>query len=380
MHTLTSRQPYLDWLRILAIAGVLFFHSAMPYVAEWGWHLKNNQLSNLLMEFNFWLSRFRMPLLFFISGAVTCVMLQKRTGKGFIGLRFRRLFIPVLAGVLIVVPPQVYLERVYNGYTGNFFDFYPTLFTSGPYPAGNFSWHHLWFIVYLFIYDVAFTPFFTWLIRSRAKHWFNQLFSWLTTGRRIYLLMLPGVLIHTFLAGKFPGTNDLIHDYCFFFYWLFFLLVGFLCMCAPALMDCLERDRRLSLAIAFASIVCINYFRWNDLEDAIQTRFYWALYPVMAYMWVFALVGYGKRYLNRPHKSLGYLNQMVYPFYIVHQTVIVILTFYVIQTTDTIWMKYCFTVLLTLAISITLIHVFIRPFKAGRWLFGMKDQTTNKPA
>lgn len=104
MQTQTARQAYLDWLRILAIPGVLFFHSAMPYVAEWGWHLKNNQTSNLLMEFNFWLSRFRMPLLLFISGAVTWFMLRKRSGTAFIGLRFRRLFILLTGFIRICYP------------------------------------------------------------------------------------------------------------------------------------------------------------------------------------------------------------------------------------------------------------------------------------
>src|SRR5882762_4508671 len=75
-----DRQAYLDWLRILAILGVLLFHSAMAFVADWGWHIKNKETSNLLLEFNFWLHNFRMPLLFFISGTVSYFMLQKRTG------------------------------------------------------------------------------------------------------------------------------------------------------------------------------------------------------------------------------------------------------------------------------------------------------------
>jgi len=97
-------------------------------------------------------------------------------------------------------------------------------------------------------------------------------------------------------------------------------------------------------------------------------------------MWVFALIGYGKKYLNRRHAVLPYLNQAVYPFYILHQTVIVILTFYVIRTTDTILLKYGFTVLLTFFISIILIHVFIRPFRLSRWLFGMKNTELKHPA
>ncbi|MGN6418019.1 MAG: acyltransferase family protein [Pseudobacter sp.] len=379
MQIHSSRQAWLDWLRILAILGVLFFHSAMPYVAEWGWHLKNKETSNLLMELNFWLSRFRMPLLFFVSGAVAWFILQKNSGAAFIALRFKRLFIPLVAGILIVVPPQVYLERVSQGYTGSFWDFYPSIFRFEPYPSGNFSWHHLWFIVYLFLYDVLFTPFFTWLIRKSKDAGSILFFDRLSQGAWVYLLILPGTLIFTFLAPLFPGTNDLIHDYCNFFYWLCFLLVGFVCMCFPALTGSLERNRRFSLALAFVSIVLINYFRWNGLDDDITSPFYTALYAFTAYLWVFTLVGYGKKYLNRPHPSLRYLNQTVYPFYILHQTVIVILTFYVIRTTDTILLKYGFTVLLTFLISIILIHVFIRPFGFSRWLFGMKNTTLKQP-
>lgn len=378
MQTQTARQAYLDWLRILAIIGVLFFHSAMPYVAEWGWHLKNNQTSNLLLEFNFWLSRFRMPLLFFISGTVTWFMLQKRSSGSFIALRFRRLFIPLVAGILIVVPPQVYLERVSQGYTGNYWQFYLSIFKFEAYPKGNFSWHHLWFIVYLFVYDVIFAPVFSWMVRNHQRAGLLKVFNWLASGPKVYLLAVPGILLYAMFAREYPNTNDLIHDYCYFFYWLFFLLVGFICICFPSLMDSLERNRRISLALAFASIIFINYFRWNSLDDDIHSKFYTAVYPFMAYIWVFALVGYGKRYLNRSHHSLQYLNQAVYPFYILHQTVIVILTFYVIRTTDTILMKYLFTVLLTFAISIILIHVFIRPFRLSRWLFGMKDTNSKQ--
>src|SRR4030095_14461870 len=140
-----SRQAYLDWLRIMAIVGVLFFHSAMHYGAEREWHIKNNEPSHMLMECNFFLHQFRMPLLFFISGTVTYFMLQKRSSGSFIGLRFRRLLVPLIFGMLVIVPPQVYMERLTQGFNRSFADFYPSIFTTGSYPAGNMSWHHLWF-------------------------------------------------------------------------------------------------------------------------------------------------------------------------------------------------------------------------------------------
>lgn len=383
----SSRQPYLDWLRFFAILGVLFFHAAMAFVAEWSWHIKNKETSKLLLEFNFWLSRFRMPLLFFISGTVSYFMVQKKSAGSFIKLRFRRLLIPLLFGIIVIVPPQVYLERVSQGYTGNYFSFYSKVFEFIPYPKGNFSWHHLWFILYLFLYDIVFAPVFKYCTGEKGKH-FLQKIDFIAQRKRIYLLSIPGIAIYTSLSLHYPGTNDLIHDWCNLFYWLQFLLIGFLCIANPLLMDSLERNRRCSFAIAFLSIVVINYFRWNNAEpfDNIQnwqtdwrTYAYLSLYPVTAWAWVMMAVGYGKKHLNRKHKALDYINQAVYPFYILHQTVIVILVFYVVQVPETIGMKYIFTVMLTLAMSLSIIHLFIRPNNIARFLFGMKPKPKALP-
>jgi hypothetical protein len=381
-----QRQSYLDWLRIAAIGGVLLFHSAMPYVSEWTWHIKNKETSNLLMEMNEWSHLFRMPLLFFISGTVSYYMLQRRTGGSFIGLRFTRLFIPLLFGMLVLIPPQVYMERLTQGFKGNFWQFYPSIFTTGPYPKGNLSWHHLWFILYLLVYDIIFAPVFVWLISEKAKPFLKKV-QWLAADKRIYLLTLPAIIIYTSMALQFPETNNLVQDYCYFLYWLCFLLVGFLCIANGSLMDSIERNRRFSFSIAFLSIIIINYFRWNDLEpwdllnnwrEDYRTYAFFALKPICAWAWVLTAIGYGKRYLNKSHPALSYINQAVYPFYILHQTIIVILSWYIVQVNETVWMKYLFTVLFTFFLSMGIFHLFIRPFSIPRLLFGMKTKPDKK--
>src|ERR1700744_2932176 len=55
----SQRQTYLDWLRIISIAGVLLFHSAMPYDAYDWWHIKNKETSHLFMEFVFFMHLWR---------------------------------------------------------------------------------------------------------------------------------------------------------------------------------------------------------------------------------------------------------------------------------------------------------------------------------
>lgn len=369
-----SRQVYLDWLRIFAILGVLFFHAAMPFAAEEWWHIKNKETSNVLLEFNFWLSRFRMPLLFFISGAVSFYMMQKRSALSFIGLRFRRLFIPLFFAMLVIVPPQVYMERVSQGFTGSFIDFYPSIFNFEPYPKGNTSWHHLWFIAYLFVYDLVAAPLFVWMMSAKGKR-FAQKLGWLANGKRIYLLIIPSIIVYTLLMPKFPQTNDLIHDYAYLPYWFLFLLMGFVCISNASLMDSLERNRRASLTIALLLLVVMNYLRWNDKEPETLNGFaylYLSMYPALAWFWLMAITGYGKKYLNKRTSLSEYSTQAVYPFYIVHQTVIVILAFYVVQANDDVFTKYLFLSFTSLFLTVAICHLLIQPYNVTRFLFGMK--------
>lgn len=380
MQELNERQPYLDWLRILSVSGVLFFHAAMPFVPEWEWHIKNEETSRLLLEFNFWLSRFRMPLLFFISGTVSYYMLLRKSGRAFVGLRFRRLLLPLLFAMLVIVPPQVYMERLNQGYTGSFFSFYPSIFTTGPYPEGNMSWHHLWFIAYLFVYDVVCAPLFVWLMRGRGQRYLLVV-ARAAKGKRVYLFALPGILLYAALYFRFPETNDLVNDWGRLVYWLCFLLAGFLFIACPSLMESLRRNRRFSLGLAVLSFLVITSIRWNDREpwnviadwkEHPLTYAYIGLWGCTAWAWLFAAVGYGREYLNKKHRALNYINQAVYPFYILHQTIIVIIVYYVVKTTDTVGMKYFFTAGLSFFLSVMIYHLFIRPWAIMRFLFGMK--------
>jgi hypothetical protein len=381
----TQRQTYLDWLRIISIAGVLFFHSAMPYTAYDWWHIKNKETSHLVMEVVFFMHLVRMPLLFFISGTVSYYMMQRRSSLNFIGLRFRRLFIPLLVGMFIIVPPQIYMERLNNGFHGSVWDFYKTTFNFIPYPKGNFSWHHLWFIAYLFLYDLLLAPVFAWMVSPKSENFKAQL-SALAKNKLVYLLTLPSIVWYALLSNKHPETGDLVHDWCYFVYWLFFLLAGFICIIQPKLMDSLERNRHFALTIGFLGLMLVNYMRWNKFDpfysgspDDLSVILSTALRPVIAWGWLLALVGYGKKYLNRPHKSLNYLNQAVYPFYIVHQTVIVCISYYIVELRDDILSKYLFTVVVTFFVSMGIYHLLIKPYALTRFLFGMKPKIEVKP-
>lgn len=151
-----ERQYYIDWLRILLIISVFLFHIGMIF-NTWDWHIKNDQqYGGMLRNVMTFLHNWRMPLLFLLSGAGTYFALGKRTPGEYLYERFKRLFIPLLAGIFLLVPVQVYIEKA--SAFGSLPDFYLHMF-EGIYPEGNFSWHHLWFIAYLFVIALFISPF-----------------------------------------------------------------------------------------------------------------------------------------------------------------------------------------------------------------------------
>jgi len=145
-------------------------------------------------------------------------------------------------------------------------------------------------------------------------------------------------------------------------------------------MDSLERNRRTSFLLAFTSIFLINYFRWNNPGPEPDWGADWrsyahlSLFPFTAWTWIFTFIGYAKRYLNKKHRIQNYINEAVYPFYILHQTVIVIVVFYVIRTNEPVLNKFIFTFITSFALVVCIYHLFIRPYAVTRFLFGMKPK------
>ena len=108
--------------------------------------------------------RLRMPLLFVIAGAGMWFALGNRNGGGMVRERSLRLLLPLVAGMLLIVPPQIYFERLFRGqWDGGYLSFFfERVLQLQPYPQGDFSWHHLWFVAYLYVYVFLLLPLLLW--------------------------------------------------------------------------------------------------------------------------------------------------------------------------------------------------------------------------
>ncbi len=376
---MTSERRYdLDWLRLVAIIILLFYHTGMLF-NPWEWHIKNNDTSESFRYWMIWLQYWRMPLLLFISGAGTYMAISKRTSEQFAFERFKRLFIPLVFGMFVIVPPQIYYENI-NDYK-SYSDFYKTVFDFIPYPEGSFSWHHLWFICYLFFFSLIALPVLKFLCSERSNVFSEKAGRILSSPAGI--LFVPSIIIlisQVLLLPYFPEqTHGLIDDWAFFVFYFLFFLFGMVCYSNINLWNSIGKNRKhLLMAAVFILIPFYGvYFHFRGIVtlpwdiETVETIFR-GIAIFVSWFWVITVIAFGQYYLNRPHPWLRYFNEGLYPFYILHQTAIIAIGYYICQLPWTISTKFWIVSLLTL-VSCILVFVFlIRPFNAMRFLFGMK--------
>ena len=261
-----TRRNDFDALRALAVLALLVYHSARPF--DLGvWHVKDRTLSVAIEVFGQLLTPWRLPLLFMISGAATWHALRTRSVGAYARDRFLRLMVPLAFGMVVIVPPQVYVERLSHGmphrqspidFTGSYLEFQRVAF-SGVYPQGNFSWHHLWFLVYLFVISLAALPLLRWLRTPAGERHRQRLIGVLATPVGVFLPALLIVAIHVALRGRFPSTHALVGDWWNLAHYAVMFVLGYVVVADARFRVAVERVRHVAalawIAIAIARIV-----------------------------------------------------------------------------------------------------------------------------
>lgn len=361
-----ERRFDIDWLRIFLIFSVFLYHIGM-FFNGWDWHLKNNVRVTSIHPLMTFLHYWRMPMLFFISGVGTYFALGTRGTWRYVGERHKRLFIPLVLGILILVAPQVYLERA-DQYK-NYLDFYPHFF-EGSYPKGNFSWHHLWFICYLLIYSMLALPFFL-LMRKHGARVYPFFEKVLKIKGGFALLFLPVLASQIILLPHFPNeTHDLTHDWAHFTFGFFFFIYGFVLLSDKRLVDCIFQQRHINLALGI--LTSLAMFHVTPLFAAEGTRHIsWELNRMlMSWFLPLAVFGYAQKYLNFDNKWRKYLNEAIYPVYLLHQPIILIIGYQLMNLQLGVLTKVLI-MLGSASVMVFLIYMLVWRFNALRFIFGM---------
>ncbi len=376
MNSSTStRLYYLDWLRVLAFGLLIIFHCAMPFV-EFGWEIKNKEHSIPLSRLILWLHQWRLPLLFFIAGVGSYFSLVKRSGISFLGERFVRLFIPLWFAILFTTPIQVYFEKMQGGLIHmSYAEYYPSVWNFVLYPQGSITWSHLWFVAYLFVFTILLWPVFMILkiramaqAKQRIDHFFKS---------PVTIFMLVAVLIWLYfkLYIRWPEQGSLVDDWFLFLFSMTLFLFGYLLASLPSFWQTCENYRWHFLGMAAVCIVWLYKDYWWALqfpkkqEDVYE---YGILNAIHIWTIILAALGFARKHLNFSNPFLKYTTPAVYPFYILHQTIIVASGYYVVQWPLPIAVKLLILIVICFGGVFVLYHFVIKNFILTRILYGLK--------
>jgi peptidoglycan/LPS O-acetylase OafA/YrhL len=364
--TQNTRYEFLDWLRVIAIFVLLFFHTGMLFVG-WGWHIQNAETIPSLQWPMDLAHRLRMPLLFVIAGAGLWFALQRRTGAALVRERTLRLLVPAVIGMFLIVPPQVFVERIAHGqWSGGYLDFMTQrVFQFQPYSAGDFSWHHLWFIIYLYVYVLLLAPLLLWWRRAKPV---------IRPGAWIYALALPLGLNEALLKPLFPETHNLVSDWYIFIHYLLLTVYGFVLASTQGAWAWLADRRRWSLAFGLTVLVGLLALFEGGVV-AHDTTADHVLANLFTWFTLLAFLGYGRRHLSFGNSLLSWARDASYPVYILHQTVIIVIAYTVIQQPWRPWTKYWVVLGATLVTCVLLYEFLLRRFAVLRIAFGIKTHS-----
>ncbi len=386
MQTDTRRYD-VDWLRVFATYLLFFFHVAKAFDVSPFYHIKNTELSlgldALTMSIHFW----HMPLFFALAGWAAHASLSRRGSEGFMQERVRRLLVPFALGVIFLCPPIKYFELKsgfslgISGYVEfeepfreTFLEFLPTFFTN----LDRFTWSHLWFLIYLFTFTMLYRGFFVRLLAQPER--FAQ-----ASSSRLYLPLVPLVLIQITLRLVWPGGQNLINDWANFAFYSTFFILGFLWARNPVWDGVIDREWKRAGAISAVSYGLMLWFWiaragkvWPEepsLTAVLQLLPVLALTAVAGYCTIVAMIGFARKHLCFGGVALGYLAESALPIYVLHQSAIVLPGYFLLQLPLPPAVKFPLVLVTAVVLAMAVYHFLIRPAPAVRPAFGMKAST-----
>lgn len=384
----STRFHALDALRVIAFGVLILYHIGMYYVLEWGWHIKSEQPQAWLQDVMILTNQWRMSLLFLISSMVLTALLTRiepqpllflKWSGVLIAQRTQRLLIPLLFGMFVIVAPQVYIEWTVNGIIDtSFTQFYIEYINPNTQwlaerhsDIGLLTWNHLWFLPYLWVYSILLILLFPVMAQLRKLQIGMITFAFASSTAMVAIWLM--------LRNTYPTTHDLLNDWYSHAKYFLVMLVGAVIILQPKLWEALERTRYVSMLVAlcmYSLIIADRHDMFGPVGDWM-TEFWW--FKVMVgyivvlnhWAWLAAILGFGKRYLSKPMAWVNYLNGGVLPYYMMHQTLIVVAAYILHFIGLPVSIQFVLILLFTL-LGCALTYELAKRNVVTRVLFGLK--------
>ena len=373
------RLHYLDWLRVIAILMVFLFHAVHPFDLT-DWHIKNAEqslaLTAILVLFSLW----GMPFFFLMAGTGSWFALQRRTPRQYLSERFKRLLIPFVVGAILLMPIMLYFEWTHwtaNGVWHVSFQNFVLDRNVGFSPRwfGALG-YHLWFLGFLFSFALITLPLFHWLKGPSGQRLIARLSGWCERRGGILLFILPLMVVQLSLRPFFPVE----HDWADFMVQMAFFVLGFILFADQRFAQALRRDWRLILVVAIvvtgavvAMLALGDPFTWSETPTLPEFYVVWTLITIVAWCWTIFMLFVGMRWLDFTNQWLRYGQEAILPFFVLHQPVIIVIAFFVVQWEASIPIKMLIVVPSSFFVCVGLYELIIKRIGLLRSVFGMKS-------
>ena len=358
------RRNEIDNLRWLCILLLFPYHAAMVYNC-WGEGfyvrgVSSEAISSFIIATYTWF----MPLLFVLAGASSAFALQKRTTKEYALERVKKLLIPLLLGILFIVPAQTYFaERFHNGYTGGYFAQYALFFgkfgdLSGY--TGGFTVGHLWFLLYLFVISMLALPIMRLSQRISGKLKLDALPVYAV----VLLFFLPLLFAPVFeIGGKSMGL-----------YFMLFL-VGYFLLANEQIAERLEQSRipLFAAAVVLITVKLTLYFALN-IRDGLPSDLFDGLVMAVCIVGFYAMA---RRHLNQSTQLTQWLSRASFPLYILHQSVLIAVAYYVVTNVSSIAAQFGLITVISLILTVAL-YLVLKRIPYARMLIGLYEPPRNQ--
>ncbi len=363
-----ERRYDIDWLRVILFGLLIPFHVAIGvYWSTYGEDINPNitddpddrkEIAEEGNDYTYdsvdptsmflhWMHQWRLAALFMISGMGTAFAFKRRSWKTFLTERLQRLLVPMFfgmwtvgfAGGIITGSADLEGNTVLDTLIAFILHVFLTSFVFWiPLFGKIIALGHLWFLWNLFLYSLLCVPIFHIVqknvdgtLATALRSIFNIRF-----GLGIFILF-PTLLAITELMFKpwFPGFIGIGYEWVWY---LAFFLFGYICIISrDRYYEFLDTNRKVITVVTMLLTIAFVIFRLQQHEDGVpymdggwieqgifhneMTVLGCFIHSFHAWFWCLTIFAWSSHLLNKKSSSLTYLNQGVYPFYIVHMPI-----------------------------------------------------------
>jgi len=368
-----ARRAELDWLRVLALGMLMVFHSVIGYSA-WPWHVNDPHDSWLLNGILDFMLRWRVSLVFVVSGSALMLALDRRKPKAILRERCARLLVPLIFGMMVIVPPQIYLDRLQHGkFHGSFVDYLPHAFT-GIYPQGNLTWNHLWFLPYVLTLTAIGMPIFLWARSVAMRYRMERAMRAIADGHLYWLLVFPLALAQLMMLVQGNDDHTFIGDgHGWIEFGSLFVLGGAVARW-PIVLASIQRQRYVALVVGIVAYSALRKEWPTDPTSPLGVVGWCNISAINVMAWVLAFIGFLTKWFTRPSPALTYLTEAAMPVYVLHQTLIIFAVYNMHLVNLPVAAKILITFSFAVLTALGLYELAIRRSKWLRILFGVKPR------